>query len=353
MLKRNNLNTVRLALAAVVLVFHVLLLPNIPMLTGAADHLPALLGVQGFFVVSGILVTMSYEATDSLWGYFRRRARRILPAYFCVVLTSAILLSALSTLSLADYFGSVAFWRYLAANLAFMNFAEPSLPGVFLGNYKSAVDGSLWTIKIEIAFYCMVPFIFWMMRRWGRWQVLGTLFLLSTAWRVGFEYLGQRIGVPFYEKLAIQAPGQLAFFIIGALIYYLIREGDSRPKLWMAVVGIASYVLAQGMLFLLIAPLAVGLFIYWAGFGVKGVPDLGVRGDFSYGLYLYHWPVIQVLIALGLFAFSPLLGIVVAVVLACIAALGSWFLVEKRFLHAPARPRPSPLRAGGSERVGS
>jgi peptidoglycan/LPS O-acetylase OafA/YrhL len=336
-LRKNNLNTIRLVLAATVMVFHVLVLPDIAEFTAVGRHIPSLLGVQGFFVVSGFLVTMSYEATNSLRDYALKRARRILPAYVGVVLISAVGLSALSTLSVAAYFTDVAFWKHVASNLLFMNFLAPDLPGVFGNHLSSAVDGSLWTIKIEVVFYCMVPFIVYFARRWGPMRVLSVLFVASIAWRIGFELVSQRTGIPFYGKLAIQAPGQLSFFVVGALFYYLLKEGQRPPSAWMAAVAVLAYIVAPGAAFHVVAPISVGLVICWAGFRLTNVPDLGAKGDFSYGLYLYHWPVVQVLIALGLFSAAPLVGVATAIALSFSAAVFSWFVVERRFVQTPNR----------------
>ena len=137
-LRSNNFNTIRLLLAGIVVLFHVLVLPEIPELSAVGRHIPSLLGVQGFFVVSGFLVVMSYEANDSLWSYATRRARRILPAYVCVVLVSAVGLSLLSSLAMSAYFSSAGFWKYVVANLVFMNFLATDLPGVFASNPMSA-----------------------------------------------------------------------------------------------------------------------------------------------------------------------------------------------------------------------
>lgn len=72
--------------------------------------------------------------------------------------------------------------KYVVANLAFLNFVHPTLPGVFEGNKIHEVDGALWTLKIEVMFYATVPIIAYLFRRFGRFSVLVTLYFVSAAY---------------------------------------------------------------------------------------------------------------------------------------------------------------------------
>ena len=137
--------------------------------------------VDAFFVISGFLIFMSYERTSSLRRYAIKRARRIYPAYLCIILLCAFGLFTLSGLPVDQYF-SADWFKYLVANLTFLNFLAPSLPGVFENNLLQAVNGALWTIKIEVMFYCSVPLIVWFAQRFGRLPVLLGLFTLSSLY---------------------------------------------------------------------------------------------------------------------------------------------------------------------------
>ena len=81
-----------------------------------------------------------------------------------VILVSAFLFSFISVNSFNDYFYNTQFWNYLLANLSFQNYIEPCLPGVFESNKICAINGALWTIKIEEAFYLLVPIFYWFVR---------------------------------------------------------------------------------------------------------------------------------------------------------------------------------------------
>ena len=120
--------------------------------------------VQVFFLISGYLVFSSYEKSSTLKSYFSKRARRIYPAYLFVILAAAFGLYFVSQETLIDYFG-LGWLKYVASNLTFLNFAAPTLPGVFTENPTPGINGSLWTIKVEVAFYIAVPAIALLMRR--------------------------------------------------------------------------------------------------------------------------------------------------------------------------------------------
>ena len=81
----------------------------------------------------------------------------------------------------------------------------------------------------------------------------------------------------------------------------------------------------------LLTPLALGIVVFAVGFGPYA-GNVSRYGDVSYGLYIYHSPIIQLLVFLGVFAFNPSLGLLMAMIFAVTLAWLSWTLVEKRFL---------------------
>ena len=318
-----------------VVVHHTAVLSQIPILA-FATHISAPFAVQAFFVVSGFLVTMSFDNSRSVYSYALKRLRRIAPAYVFVVGGTAVALCVISNLSWREYFGSVAFWKYLFFNLALANFAAPSLPGVFQSNPVLAVNGSLWTIKIEIAFYLLVPAMIYAVRRFGNRRVFAVLFAGSLLWKLGFDAIGISLHQKLYVDLAKQIPGQLSFFVGGAYAYYQTRQGDSLPRIFslpVVLVCILGYATCDGLLADIIEPLAVTLIVCWAAIGDLNLPPLGRYGDFSYGTYLYHFPLIQTAIATGLFAISPLAAECTVIVAVAACATFSWFVVEKPWVY--------------------
>jgi peptidoglycan/LPS O-acetylase OafA/YrhL len=324
----NNFDALRLTFASLVVLFHIGLLSAASALGPLRDYVSATFAVQAFFVVSGFLVTMSCENSSSLRSYAMKRLRRIAPAYVTVVLGAAVLLVLLSTLSARAYFADPDFRHYVLFNLVLSNFKAPGLPGVFQSNPFTAINGSLWTIKIEVAFYIAVPLIVWAVRRFGYRPVLATVFVASLAWRVGLDALSPLPGgEDIYAKLAKQLPGQLAFFAGGAWAYYAAREGRG-PKLWPAIIGVIAYAATSGLIHEAIEPYAVTAIVAWAALAAPRLPQVGRHGDFSYGVYLYHFPIVQTCIALGLFAWSQIGGVLIVGVLVLSCSVLSWYLIE-------------------------
>jgi peptidoglycan/LPS O-acetylase OafA/YrhL len=324
----NNFDALRLTFASMVVLFHIGLLSAAPALGLLRGYISATFAVQAFFVVSGFLVTMSFENSSSVRSYALKRLRRIAPAYVTVVLGAAVALVLLSTLSPRAYFAAADFRQYVVYNLMLSNFRAPSLPGVFQSNPVTAVNGSLWTIKIEVAFYIAVPLIVWAVRRFGYRPVLAAVFVASLAWRVGLDALSPLPGGDdIYAKLAKQLPGQLAFFAGGAWAYYAARQGRG-PGIWPAIAGAIAYALSSGLIHEALEPFAVTAIVSWAALAAPRLPQVGKHGDFSYGVYLYHFPIVQTCVALGLFAWSAGAAVLIVAILVLLCSVLSWYLVE-------------------------
>lgn len=329
---RNNFDLLRLVFSFTVFLVHAQVLSQRPELSVLSSWLSAEIAIESFFVVSGFLVVMSFEKSRSVGEYASKRVRRIYPAYFSVVVGAAVAGALLTTLPLAEYFFSAAWVRYLAANLVFMNFLAPTLPGVFESNPMAAVNGALWTLKIEVMFYAAVPVIALLCRRIGRTPVLAGIYLLSVAYHWSMEYLAQQSGRGLYLELARQLPGQLAFFIAGAAGYYHLELLKRR---WWILVPLSALLLVAPLPRLLVfalAPGALGALVVYLAVGLRSLGNFGRYGDFSYGIYIIHFPVIQTLVAIGLFDSNPYGALVAATVVVLGGALVSWHLVEKPFL---------------------
>ncbi len=328
-LSRNNFDLLRFLFAGTVCLVHAHHLSGYEPLAAISAVLSSQVAVEAFFVISGFLIFMSYERSSSLRSYAEKRVRRIYPAYFTVVVLCAVGLVALSSRSPSEYF-SAGWWRYLAANLTFLNFLQHSLPGVFDGNPVQAVNGALWTLKIEVMFYVCVPAFVVLFRKFNRLAVIGSLYLLSVAYALLCTRLAQETGSSLYPVLGRQLPGQLSFFMAGALLYYY-HVAFARHALPLAVLAAAVLVVHHYWHLPVLQPLALAVLVVFFGLFLY-VGRFGRYGDFSYGIYIVHFPVIQCFVQLGLFADSPWLYLVAVTVATLLGAIALWHLVEKRFL---------------------
>ncbi len=329
--RENNFDLLRFVFAFIVFLYHAHALSGKSELAELSYLFSAEFAVQSFFVVSGFLVFMSYENSASVEDYFSKRARRIYPAYLSVVVTAALLGAVVTTLPPSEYF-SAAWVRYLAANLAFLNFLAPELPGVFQDNTWQAVNGALWTLKLEVMFYAIVPLIAFICMRLGRWRTLVVLYLLSVAYVLGMEHLARETGRELFILLGRQLPGQLSFFMAGAACYYF-RDIVGRYWRWTFPIAVAILLVPlPRAIGIAVEPAALGILVAYLAVGARYLGNFGRYGDFSYAIYIIHFPVLQTLISVGMFETNAYAGLGFATVLVLGAAFASWHFVEKPFL---------------------
>ncbi len=327
------MNVVRYYLSFCVLISHA------SVLTGIAY--PALQSVNVvvgcFFTLSGFLMFPSFDRHPSMRGYLSRRVRKIMPSYIFIVVVAAVSLVAVSTLSVTEYFCDSGFYKYLMANLAFLNFLQPDLPGVFQGPdfVTDAVNGSLWTMKGEWLCYLSVPLVYRLVVRLGRdrgrmllWGIVGSLICLRMLL---LSFASDEHSV--YAMLARQFGTVFVFFYVGALINSYWNE-FRRYKWWILAVCLLLVAFCGDSLVYhtVLQPFVAGSLVVWVSLVGSWGARLSRGDDLSYDIYLFHFPVIQSAVWLGL---PERMGAVwllltIAVVTVCLA-LFSWNVVGRRF----------------------
>lgn len=345
-LDRNNFDFLRVILASTVVLFHVSALTGLPAFAILSQYGSAHFAFRAFFVISGMLIYRSYIRSSTVASYFEKRARRIYPAYFVTIVVAAVALCLLSTMPPSVYFG-LSFWKYLGANLLFLNFLAPTLPGVFESNILPAVDGALWTLKIEVIFYLFVPLLHYLCNRFGTGLAVGVMFLLSSTWKYGLLWLAvlHNGGVPYndgaprniYQKLAVQFPSQLVYFLAVILLLLYFDKLKLHFRIILALTFaffLIDYFFAIENLDVLWISGFVFIFAFWHYFG-----NFAKHGDFSYGLYIVHWPILQTFVALELAKHSPAVFFLVSISATILVSVLMWNLVESRFLSRANRYR--------------
>ena len=284
--------------------------------------------MKSFFVVSGFLIFMSYENTRDVGKYFSKRARRIYPAYFFVVVVCAFAGVIFSTYSWRDYI-SFDVLEYIAANLVFLNFLHPDLPGLFANNTLQAVNGALWTLKIEVMFYLLVPVVVMMFRKFGRMRVM--LLLIYVQWCIPWQW-------KVWQAKPVQVPTWNCSDRYGADIFSCRRPVTIIFNIWLNIAygfsdGCSVFHTVKLLPRITIQPVALGVLVVYFACVFPCLGNFGKYGDFSYGIYIVHFPILQTLIAYGLFKGSPWLMLVVAGFLVMTAAILFWHFIEKPFLR--------------------
>jgi peptidoglycan/LPS O-acetylase OafA/YrhL len=335
--RSNNFDLLRFLLAFSVCLHHLGVLTKSPEMNQIASFLHPIItqAVPSFFVISGFLIFMSYENSKSIREYTEKRAKRILPAYVLVVVLCSLFGVLRTDLPWNQYF-NMSWCKYLIANLTFLNSIQPSLPGVFTTNpLPSIVNGSLWTIKIEIMFYASVPVFSWLFRKYNKLWLIGIFYCLSIAYREILTYFSHELGNSTLLELSRQLPGQLSFFLSGALILYYL---DFFRKYYKYFLGLAIAILTLNFAESIpivnsFVPLSLAVTVISIALYTPHINLFTKYGDLSYGIYIYHFPIIQTLISLGLFRFNPYLGFGTLMLMMFSASYLSWHLLEKKFMQ--------------------
>jgi peptidoglycan/LPS O-acetylase OafA/YrhL len=331
MLKYNNnsFDFLRFFFAADILLAHLWELSQNNNLLFLKNFSNSSIAVKGFFVISGFLVTKSYKTTPSLKHYFIKRAKRILPAYVFVILFSVIVLSFFSTIGVVEYFSNTETYKYLAWNIIFLNFMNPCLPGIFQNNLMCAVNGALWTIKVEEGFYIILPLLFYLFRKTKRIMLIAvSLYVLSVFYWYVLDIVFQK------PLLAKQLPGYLSYFLVGILIN-LNFESFLKYKTKLILLSLIILIILNFICFKIdfFYPSAFGILIIGLAYSMPFLNNFGKYGDFTYGIYIFHFPIIQIFRQYNLFErFNPIIMAFSVLTITFLLALFSWFFIEKNFL---------------------
>lgn len=326
----NNFDLLRFLLASIVFLVHSSNLSAVNELK-ILESLSSSFAVKSFFVVSGFLIFMSYENSSSSHRYFIKRLRRIYPAYFTVVILSSLVGFFFSTLPIREYF-CLDLIKYLVFNLIFLNFLHPNLPGLFEHNTLSAVNGALWTLKIEVMFYISVPLIVLLFNKLNRLFVLATIYISSFVYSFCMIKLAEAHGGGIFIELQRQLPGQLMYFLVGAAGYYYYEYFRTYSKVLLGF-AVICFIIKPLLPWLVIEPVVLGILVLFLALALPYLGNFTKYGDFSYGIYIVHFPVLQVLIAYNLFDAAPVLAIIFAAFSVLLLSFLLWNLVEKPFLQ--------------------
>jgi len=329
--RHNNFDALRFVAATSVIFSHAFLLGEgtqdpepLMWLTGGQTIL-GVVGVFIFFTISGFLVTQSFEATGSPLRFSMKRVLRIYPGLLaCLLVTAFAMGPFVSDLSASAYFGNSSVYTYVSSNFA-MVMPATALPGVQFSGYSagSVVDGPLWTLPCEVAMYLMVLGLGVL-----RWLDLRVMLALIALGIVGIWF--DTAASDYFVGSALWL---LPFFAAGMALYRLRDRGIFRGRI--ALVALASLVLSVPLhAFILLFPIFGSYLVIYLALE-RRLPCVNTArfGDLSYGLYIYGWPVEQVLVRLngGTMAWPELFGLAFPITAAC--AFASWHLIESRALR--------------------
>ena len=358
----NNFDLLRLAAAMQVVIYHSSIWMDIgnPESSWLLSLIHRIPGVPIFFFVSGFLISRSYETNSKLSDYSRNRAFRIFPALWACFVVSLLMVY------FSGYFSTVAvplttFVAWSVTQLSFLQFYTPTFMDGF-GN--GVLNGSLWTISVELQFYVITPLLYLSLRSLSKAAfdgVLVVLIVIFAAFNVFYHHVVPGFNLLETEGMTMKL-GYVSFapwvymFFIGILAQ---RNFEPLRNLSVGIAKVPLFII----LYILVSYLTIDVF----SFGEAGqkldpisyialcfcimsiaytLPDIANlilrRNDISYGLYIYHMPVVNLFIYLGYTGriSHQLMAIGCSLVLASL----SWFLIERPVMKLK-RHALNPLKA--------
>jgi peptidoglycan/LPS O-acetylase OafA/YrhL len=319
-------------LAALMVIFshHHALFPR-PETTIVAFESNGGLAVAVFFSISGYLVADSFVRSGDFLTFIGKRVRRIFPG---LVICAAIVVYGMTSFSLA-----INQWAYIASYKTFKDFLSMammlpvSIPPLVVGyKYAGPANGALWTLPVEFCCYLIFGLAMSMVRSW---RTPAVLLVLAIAGQI---FLGNATkAISFY---AVPVEWLLPYgicFSVGALLSQT-KESWREPRVKLALLCAALLMLytvnempersVMGFAAIALITIMVGTLF----------PDPFIKGrlDISYGLYIYAWPIDQLVI--NRTSLNWWQSLLVTTVLTIAAGLASWFLVEKPMTRASRIP---------------
>lgn len=329
--RHNNINLIRFIAASAVIYGHMAHLLGVPVPLLCGEEISSL-AVKVFFVLSGYLITQSYLRDDHPFRYLVRRVFRIFPGLIFVVLVSVFVFGPLfSVLSPYEYFVNPRTWDYLLNCLLNPRYA---LPGVFTDlPYPNVMNGSLWTLPVEFAMYLITPLFLIPLRRFGIERpgiavlavLTSVLSLLNMAGVINLSHVFWGTNVADGMVLA-------PYFFFGAFAVYpgVCERLNTQVALLLLLVLSSVSVDAYWKYELFVLALLPYITLAWSLSKPAVFGRVFAQHDYSYGVYLWAFPVQQILVhllgpqAMGLMAYALL---AFCCTLPC--AMVSWFLVER------------------------
>lgn len=351
--RKNALNAMRLLLAAEVMLFH-----SWP-ITGHQWPKPTVsllfaVGVDGFFAISGFLITRSWLTDPRLRDFLAARALRILPGFYICLIVIAFIFAPLSVAiqggSAAKLLGSSAPLEYILKNSA-VAYLQPSVGGTPRDiPSPGAWNGSLWSLVWELLCYLMVAGIGVAGLADRRW-ISPVILVLASVAAIFLPPLTFP-GVWTIPQLAVRSA---IMFSAGAVMY---QWREVIPARWSLVALSVVIVLAASQLpdYRVVAALPLAYAVIVTGTLLKN-RRLRLRTDLSYGVYIYAFPTQQLLAVCGLATIlHPALFFLVATAGVVPLAALSWFVIEKPSMSLKRRLRQrwfAPVASSADEVVPS
>lgn len=339
----NNFDLVRIFAAAQVMVLHSYSHLDVPIPAWLAvfENFP---GVPMFFVISGYLISASYERSTDLKGYATNRALRIYPGLWACILLTVVT---------ASLFGGISFFHpqalvWFVTQLVGLIYTPEFLRSYGFGSY----NGSLWTIPIELQFYLVLPAIYWVVMKTkrptaGLVAVWLAFIALSYTLFLVFPGLNSDTETRAEKLLRYSFLPQFFLFLTGVVLQRLQAFQSpliyGKGPLWVAAYLLFVYTVPEFGGRFLISGMFLAVTTLSMAYTRPGLAHKALRGnDISYGVYIYHGLLLNIFVELDHFHRVPDLLALIALTVGL--AFLSWRVVEEPMI----RKKPKTMKSGSA-----
>jgi len=330
----NRLTPIRLILAAAVMAEHAIIVTQGP------GYLPPLAvhgwsisfaAVNGFFILSGFLIAGSIERRRDIFAYISSRFLRIMPALVFLALVAVIVIGPVFTTASSEaYWSSAETWIFPVQVLAFLDTSQGPY-GLFQDlPWAGEFSAPLWTLRYEMLAYVGAAALFFLPLPWGRMSHLVILAATSAI------YLAVSLWWGDAPAFVVSSARLSAAFSLGMVAYSWRNLLPVSP--WIAVVALplwwASGSMPWAETFLNLALMSL---LFWLALApLQGLPTWSKIPDWSYGVYIWHYPIMQLTIWINREA-EPVLVAAIGFPASILLAAFSWTFVEKPALAQKSR----------------
>ena len=333
--RHNSLNALRLFLALLVIVSHSWPIGGFGADPSLGDLALGSWAVAGFFAISGFLITSS-RLRSSFLPFLWRRCLRIFPGLWVCLVAIVVLFVPIAIISHGDSAGvnGSTLARFIFSNGFFVRANEQIGSTLQNAPFPNSWDGSLWTLRYEFGCYLLLGLIMSIGFVRRRPQLIAILFAGSVAMTV----LALEFDTQISDTVTLAAYLATYFFAGSLLFVYANRVRLDLLTLalavaWLAVAVVTGHAAATTAIPLALVVMAVG--------ATAPFERIGSRNDISYGVYIYAFPIQQVLVILGVQRYGVGAFILVAIAATLPFAFASWFLVERHALRLKRLSRRS------------
>lgn len=290
-------------------------------------------GVSIFFVISGFLISATFERSTTLYDYIKNRVLRIFPALWCCIILTVLLFSLCGV----NFFNSqTAPW--LLSQLIGVIYTPSFLENFGFGSY----NGSLWTIPVQLQFYTVLPVLYWLIHKRNNKDVffvlIWLLFLVVAVIlpAIGLIKSGNEIETMAQKLVRYSFVSHFYMFMIGLLLqHYSLYKNKyilNKGLYWVISYLLICILFPSSLFFQILSKLILAVATVSVAYSLPNISNILLRkNDISYGVYIYHGLILNLFVNAGLqfyteyfflsFAFSYLAGYL------------SWLLVERPVLN--------------------